>query len=91
MAATTPIGRSIQQAAIDRLDRYFAQHDDQRVFTLVEVAEATSMDPNTVETAMDLLPDSDAVDTHYTVDPHTPEYGERQWTVHRGRGSSTGG
>ena len=59
MATTSPVGRSIQQAAIDRLRRHLTRHDDQRVFTLVEVAEETAMDPNTVESAMDLLATAD--------------------------------
>jgi Zn finger protein HypA/HybF involved in hydrogenase expression len=84
MATTSPVGRSIQQAAIDRLRRHLTRHDDQRVFTLVEVAEATAMDPNTVESAMDLLAAADGTEgTDLHVARQNSEYGELQWTVRR--------
>lgn len=84
MATTSPIGRSIQQAAVDRLRQFLETHDDQNVFTLVEVAEATAMDPNTVESAMDLLAHSEAHSVpEYTVTRQDHDYGEHQWTVRR--------
>lgn len=82
MTTTSPIGRSIQQAAVDRLRHYLSRHDDQRVFTLVEVAEGTAMDPNTVESAMELLAmAAEDGSSELQVTRHDREYGELQWTV----------
>jgi hypothetical protein len=54
------------------------------VFTLVEIAEATAMDPNTVESAMDLLAAADWPETAgLQVARQDCEYGELQWAVRR--------
>lgn len=92
MATTSPIERSIQRAAVERLQRFLSTNDDQAVFTLVELSEGTAMDPNTVESAMNLLADSEIYRTEeYTVSRHDFEYGELQWTVRRSPAQATQG
>lgn len=82
MTTTSPVGRSIERAAVERVRKFLASNDDQTVFTLVELSEATAMDPNTAESAMNLLADSEIFEEpEFTVSRHDSEYGELQWTV----------
>lgn len=84
MATPSPIARTIEAAAVDRLRQFIDRHDDQSVFTLVEVSQATAMDPTTVERGMQLLSSNDRFrDPAYSVRRRDGTYGEIQWTVTR--------
>lgn len=83
MGATPTVGDSIERLALQRLLDHI--HAERRrglsAFPLSELAEATDLDPTTVEAAMTQLETGGP----YRVDRMEPEYGERCWHV---RGSA---
>ena len=77
MAIHQPVRRGIEEAAIGRvLEIIHQQHrNGRRIFTLLELAEATAIDPPTVEDVMQTLEDTGP----YDVEPLG--FGEIRWCV----------
>lgn len=77
MATSQPVRRGIEEAAIGRvLEHLHKQHrDGRRIFCLLEVSEATAIDPPTVEDVMRTLEETGP----YDVEPLG--YGEIRWRV----------
>lgn len=77
MATSQPIRRGIEEAAIGRVLEFIHQQhrNGRRIFTLLDVSEATTIDPPTVE---------DAIRTLEETGPHDVEpigFGEIRWHV----------
>ena len=77
MASQTPVGRGIEQAAISGVRDYLQQKRKKglAIVPLVELSEATSIDPNTAESVMEHPEGTGPFD----IEPL--EYGEIRWRI----------
>lgn len=77
MASQTPVRRGIETAAISRVLEYLHQRHQKglAIVPLVELSEATSIDPNTAESVMHRLEETGPFD----IEPL--EYGEIRWRI----------